>query len=180
VQLGFPLAAYATIVLAGDTLSAIAARLAGKITGASAAGAAITMPSRLNLAAATTTPQAVATEVRRQDQGFRVSCWCPNPAQRDTTAGLIDNAIAAMRDANGNFTRFMPIRTGETGWTRYLRTYVDDKPTKAGVWRRDLLYQIEYGTTLIESNPLMLFGGGTLSAGIPTIATAPIGALPPA
>lgn len=154
--------AYAYAALAGDTLTTVAAALAAKIPGATSTGPVLTMPSALDAAAVVMVPQPSATEVRRQDQGFRVSIWCSTPTQRDTVAGLIDNAFASLRDANGNFTRFLPIKQGEVAWIRYLRSYTVDTPTRSALWRRDLLYQIEYGTTLLELDPVMLFGAGTL------------------
>lgn len=162
IETGAPIAAYAYMAQSGDTLASVSTAIAAKIPGASSTGAAVTLPSPLNLSAAVMTPQSIATEVRRQDQGFRISCWCNTPTMRDTVAGGIDNAIAGMRDANGNLTRFMQIKTGETGWVRYLRSYASDVPTKATLWRRDLLYTVEYPTTLIEQDPAMLFGGGAL------------------
>jgi hypothetical protein len=158
IQAGAPVQAYATAVLSTDTLATLAARLAGLISGATVQGAEIVMPATVNLQAAVMVPNTSATEVRRQDQGLRLTVWAPSPALRDTTASLIDQAIAALRDINGNLTRFLTILPGETGPIRYLRTYVDDKPQKAGVWRRDLLYHVEYPTTAIETDPAMLFG----------------------
>ena len=156
--------AYAYRVLAGDTLPSVAAALAALIPGAISAGPVLTLPSNVEDGAAVMTPQPVSTEVRRQDQGFRISCWCANPTQRDIVAGLVDRALAGLRDANGNFTRFLTITSGgEVGWIRYLRSYTFDNPSKDAVWRRDLLYEVEYSTALLETEPVMLFGVGTLA-----------------
>jgi len=144
------------------------------------AGGLFTFAPTYPIAAAVMVPQPVLTEVRRQDQGFRVSCWCTTPALRDLTAGLIDNAIAGLRNASGNLTRFLPIATTpQMGWIRWARTYVNDVPSKDNLWRRDEVYMIEYPTTLLESDPAMLFGGGTLSIGTPAVGTAQMGAPQP-
>ncbi len=145
--------------LSSDTPATIAAAIAGLTPGAAATGAVVTMPSPLNVTGAVMVPQQASIEVRRQDQGFRISCWCNTPATRDTTAALIDNAIAGLRDANGNLTRFMPILPGASGWIRYLRGYVNDVPTKDTLWRRDLSYMVEYPTTNISVDPAVLFAG---------------------
>ena len=157
--------ASAYAALAGDTPTTIAAALAAKIAGATASGPVLTLPSPLNVVALTMVPQSVLTEVRRQDQGFRVSCWCPTPAARDAICAMIDAGLAGLRDANGNLTQRFTIKPGDVGWLRYKQTGTNDLPSRDRVWRRDLLYTVEYPTTAIEADPLMLFGGGALNAG---------------
>ena len=106
IQGGSPLAAYAYIIQAGDTLATVAAALAAKVSGATAAGAVITMPNALHLSVGTMTPQTVMTTTRQQEQGFRVSVWAPTPQVRDALAGAIDNAIAGLVGPTGVPTRW--------------------------------------------------------------------------
>jgi hypothetical protein len=158
-------AAYAYLIQPGDTAATVAAALAAKVPGATVAGAVITLPSGLDAAAVAMVPQPVATEVRRQEQSIRVSCWCSSPDQRDATAGLIDNALASLRTAGGAFTQFLQVKPGEMARVVYQRSYTGDAPTKDALWRRDLVYSVEYGTSYLELDPVMLFGAGTINAG---------------
>jgi hypothetical protein len=155
--------AYAYVVQGSDTLDSIAATMAGKIPGASASGQVITLPNTLNLAAGAFALQPELTEVRRQLQGFRVSTWCPTPAARDAICSLIDGGLAGLKDSYGNFTRFMPLSDGSTAWIKYQHTGSNDYPARDRVWRRDICYGLEYPTTILEQDPTLLFGGGSLT-----------------
>lgn len=171
IQFGAPTAtqAFAYIVTATDTLVSIASALAAKITGASATGAVLTLPSSLDATVAVMVPQSVLTMTRQQDQGIRVTVWAQTPQVRDGVSAIIDAGIANLRDANGNLTERFTIKPGENGWIRYLRTGADDKAVRDGVWRRDLFYNVQYATTAIETDPTMLFGGGSLTITPPQV-----------
>ena len=179
LQGGSPLRAYAYICQAGDTLATAAAALAAKIAGATVSGVVITMPTALNVAARTMNPQTVMTVTRQQEQGLRVSVWAPTPQARDALVSLIDNALAGMKNANGFLTRFFGVGAYESARLVYRTSYTNDMPSRDRAWRRDLCYTVEYPTTLIESDPIMLFGGGIETIGNPAAATQQIGALPP-
>lgn len=109
---------------------------------------------------------AALREVRRQVQGLRVSCWCPDADVRDTVAGLADMAFAGLLDSHGNPTEFITLPAGDTARVRYAASLTVDATTKDGPWRRDLRYQVEYGTTVLQTQPEMLFG--SLGLTIPT------------
>ena len=179
LQAGSPLRAYAYICQSTDTLATAAAAIAGKVSGATSLGPVITMPTGLNLSAATMAPQPVLTVTRQQEQGVRISVWAPSPQARDAIVGLIDNALAGMKNAAGFQTRFFAVGTYESARLSYRTSYTNDMPARDRIWRRDLCYSVEYPTTLIESDPIMLFGGGTETIGNPAAATQQIGALPP-
>lgn len=163
VRFGSPVAAYAYIVQAGDTLTAVAAALATK-AGGSSVGAVLTLPSPINAASATMTPQPVATVTRQQEQGIRVSIWAPTPQARDGISSAIDSAISGLRNANGFFTRFFSVGTYEAARIVARTTYTNDMPARDRIWRRDLCYTVEYPTTLLEQNPQALFVGGPMWA----------------
>ena len=164
IQAGAPPQAYAYAVQSADTTSTIAAALAAKLTGASASGPAITMPTVLNLQAAVMVPQAAGTVTRQQQQGIRVSIWAPTPAARDAIVSLIDGAIAGLKNSAGAYTRFFPVTAYESAKIDYAGSFTNDMPARDRVWRRDIRYRVEYCTTDIEQFPEMLFGGGTLTA----------------
>lgn len=179
IQAGAPLKAYAYIAQTGNALATVASALAAKISGATVAGAAITLPTGLNIAARVMVPQTVYTIVRQQQQGLRVSIWAPTPSARDALASLCDNALASLKAASGQFTRFMPVNTYEAAKVDYRSTFTNDMPARDRVWRRDLCYTIEYPTCFIESDPTVLFEGGTLTIAPPSGATQQMGAIAP-
>ena len=179
IAAGSPLAAHAYIIQAADTLASIATALAAKIAGATAAGPVVTLAARLNLVAGVMVPQTVLTITRQQEQGFRISVWTATPAARDILAGQVDNALSAIHSAGGMLTTFFAVTPYESARLMYRTTYVSDMPARDRLWRRDLLFNVEYPTTLIEQDPIMLFGGGTESIGV-TGTVHQIGALPPA
>lgn len=131
-----------------DTLASVAAELAGMIPGASASGATVTLPTPV-FAARVGMDQCAGLEVRRQEQVIIVSCWCPTPAARDALCSVVDLALA-------NATTF-PLADGWSCYLRYRGTWVDDKPSKARVWRRDMRYSAEYPTVQRAVQPEMLF-----------------------
>lgn len=166
VRTGLPSAAYAYKAIAGDTLTTIAAALAAKVPGATSIGAVITLPTITGAAAAVMAPQPAMTITRQQVQGMRLTVWAPSPGKREAIAKAVDTALASMRNANGSFTRFFPVGTYEAARLQYRSTYTFDTPTRDQVWRKDLCYSVEYPTTLLEQNPLAMFIGGALWAGV--------------
>jgi hypothetical protein len=95
-------------------------------------------------------------QARRQEQSFRVTCWCPTPATRDTVAIAIDQAIAVLR--------FIDLPDGTQGRLLYEGTTEFDQSQDALLYRRDLLYTVEYPTTVTVLQPRMLFGDLVLNA----------------
>jgi hypothetical protein len=89
-------------------------------------------------------------ETRRQLQEFLVTVWCNTPSQRDAVSSLVDGTLAPIN--------WLPLADGTTGWLKYADTFVDDAPTKETLWRRDLFYTVEYGTTQVRPVTQMLFG----------------------
>ncbi len=99
------------------------------------------------------------SELRRQEAGFRVTFWCPDPDTRDQVAALVDLAMAG--------STFMDVG----GWACRVQAFggsSTDENSAGGVWRRDLLYSIEYPTVANETLPAMLFGVADVN-GVPFI-----------
>ena len=65
--------------------------------------------------------------------------WCPDPAVRDTVAGAIDTALASLR--------FIALPDGTQGRLIYAGGADFDQSQDAALYRRDLLYGVEYATT---------------------------------
>ena len=136
----------------GDTPGVVAAVLAALIRTVRPAelhGDGILLPGGLGIAARVVADGVGGTELRRQRAGFRVTAWCPDPASRDRVAGCVDGALAAVR--------FLDVG-GWGCWLRLSGGSVLDTGSVAGVWRRDLLYSVEYPTVADSSLPSMLFG----------------------
>ncbi len=149
--------AYACRLRDGDTPGAVAAVLAGLVRvdrPVELHGAAVTLPGGRGLLARVMADGAGGTELRRQVQPMRMSLWCPVPAVRDRLAALLDLAAAAspMLDVGGWACR-----------VRAAGGVTTDEGAAAGVWRRDLVYSVEYPTVLAKALPTMLWG--TVSAG---------------
>ena len=97
----------------------------------------------------------VRQEVRRQEQGFRITCWCPNPATRDAAAGAIDQSLSGQR--------FISLPDGTSGRLTYAGNTVFDQSQNARLYRRDLTYNVEYATVISRTQPSMLFGNLVLN-----------------
>lgn len=131
---------YAYAVQAGDTLASIAAALAGKVPGATAAGAQITIPAAGRIQAIRVGSNGVLVrEIGRQERVFRISVWSDTPANRNALASLIDASLRAVSSL------LMPDQF--LARIAYVRTGVIDAAQNEGVYRRDLDYAVEYSTT---------------------------------
>lgn len=95
-------------------------------------------------------------EIKRQIQGFRVSLWCGDPATRDAAAAVIDQALAA--------ANFIALADGSCGHVSFSGGTTTDSGAEAALYRRDLIYTVEYPTTLAAVTPAMLFGVGEIAA----------------
>jgi len=152
----YPPTAYAYRVQAGDTATVAAAALAAQISGATASAGTVT--TLLPCTASLGVDQTALMEVARQTQGFRISCWCFSPADRDMVAKAVSLALVGMLDANGNPTQFFVLPTGETAWVTPRTRYRVDATQKAGLWREDICVMVEYGTTISQQQSEMIVG----------------------
>lgn len=145
-------AAHAYRVRAGDTPGVVAAVLAALVRQNRPAvlqGDGFLLPGGVAVAARVVTDGIGGTELRRQRAGFRVTAWCPGPMERDRVAGCVDAGLAAVQFLDAG---------GWGCWLRLSGGSVADAGSVAGVWRRDLLYSIEYPTVAAGALPSMLFG----------------------
>ena len=146
--------------LAGDTPASVAAALAlalKPVRAASVSGATLTVPGATDLEARVTADQTGMRETRRQRVAVRVVCWCPDPALRDATATAIDGALSAVD--------FVSLPDGSAGRLRYVASLPTDRAQDAALYRRDLLYSVEFATTLTTTLPSLLFGDTQVTAG---------------
>jgi hypothetical protein len=130
---------------ATDTPTTIATALAAlisAITPATNAGAVITIPAAIKLTARIGNVGSVIQEVKRQKKSFRITVWCNSPQVRDAIARVIDPQLAKMN--------FISLPDGSAGRMRYEKTAPDDMTQKAFLYRRDLVYSVEYATTITQ------------------------------
>ena len=141
---------------AGDTPASVAAalaRLLQPLRVASAIGAVLTVPSTLRLVARVAADQSVLRITRRQRQTFKVSCWCPDPATRDAVGSAIDAALSGVD--------FLGLADGTSGRLLAVSSSVSDRWEDAALYRRELIYSVEYATTIAQSLPRMTVGIAT-------------------
>ena len=148
---------YATV--AGDSPSLVAANLAvlaraDQIVDLS--GATLTIPGASRLTARVVARVAAVSELRRQVQSFRVTCWCPSPAIRDQVASAIDLALAQ--------SLFIALPDGTGGRLLSAGGATIDRAEDAALYRRDLVCSVEYPTTITQIQPAMLYGAGIVNA----------------
>lgn len=152
--------AYVYRTQAGDTPALVAANLAAQARAdwmVMLAGPAVTLHGPARVIARVAADASVLKEIRRQEQGFRITCWCPTPASRDVTATTIDQALAGIT--------FLDMPNSTRARIIYNGTAVFDQSQDALLYRRDLLYRVEYPTIVAAIQPSMLFGDLSLSAG---------------
>jgi len=145
-----------------ETPSLVAAILAAAIAPirpAIATGASVTTPGARSLIARTVADASATRELRRQRQTFRITAWCPTPTSRDSACAAIDDLFAA--------TPFLTLADGTAARLRFTSTTTFDQSQDAALYRRDLLYSVEFPTTQTATQPAMLFG--TLGLGAVTI-----------
>ena len=136
----------------GDSASLVAAALAVQIRAARSAVSSnrtVHLPGGRGILARVVADGDGGQEVRRQECRFRLTFWCPDPTLRDSLVGLVDAALADLT--------FLDV--GD--WACRLRIAGDsssDEGSAAGIWRRDLMYSVEYPTIIKQTLPSMLFG----------------------
>lgn len=145
----------------GDTPALVAASLAASVRQArpaQLAGSSVTVPGVGRLLARIVADSPATRELRRQDATFRITAWCPTPELRDQASAFIDAAFADRRTLDV---------AGEPCRLRYVGTSSSDEGQSSNLYRRDLLWQVEYPTTIRVQLPTQLFGTTATNA-IPT------------
>ena len=146
----------------GDTPALVAAILAAAVNAdrpAISSGASVFTPGAVPTAR-TVADGTMTTEIRRQVQTFRITAWCPSPDLRDAACAVLDTVFAA--------TPFLTLIDGSAARLTFVSTTTFDQSQDASLYRRDLLYAVEYPTTLVATQPSMLFGTVGIGADIIT------------
>ena len=140
---------YTYSVQAGDSPTSIAAALAALInatvSGTSSAGPVISLPANARIGALRVGGVGTSVkEVRRQERLFQITIWANSEANRTALARPIDAALAGAE----RFT----LADQSSARLIYKSSPVLDTTQKANLYRRDLLYTVEYPTLLTEQD----------------------------
>lgn len=163
---------YTYVVQTADTLNSAAAGLAAAINadppGASSAGPVIAVAGAALIGGArvAVTGQ-YAREVRRQNRPVQITVWAPTPQIRSAIASAIDVALAD--------TRFLSLADQKARMV-YRSSSITDSGQKDRAWRRDLIYAIDFGTTVVKTTTTVAAEVVTVAAQGPdqTVAATPV------
>lgn len=133
---------YSYGVTASDTLNSVAAGLAALIPAATASGAVVTITNAHALTGMVSTAGTSIKEVGRQERVIQVTIWAPDPTKRTTVAKAID---AAMRQQYR-----ITLADDTVAHVSYRGSPITDMLSKQRLFRRDLLYGVEYATTITQ------------------------------
>jgi hypothetical protein len=137
----------------GDSAALVAASLADQVRTTQICWlqqSRLSIPGAVTLVARTTGLAAVLQEWARQAQELRISVWAGSPALRDQVCGAIGAGLSQIA--------FLTLADGSAGRLLYRKTASFDDDQVASVYRRELVYEVEYGTTVTVQTPTMLFG----------------------
>jgi hypothetical protein len=152
---------YAYRVKSGDASDQVAANIKQAIQGtrfASVQGTRITVPGAAAIAVRVVCDNRSTFESRRQEKNVRVICWCPSPLIRDSVAAAIDYALDQID--------FLPLPDNTQARIVYRNTESYDQAQNALLYRRDLVYTIEYPTVTTLQQPSMVFGSSNTNGTI--------------
>lgn len=136
-----------------DTLNTIAAALSTligvNVPGTINVGSAVMLPQGANLGAVRVgVTGSSVLEIKRQEKQFRIIIWANSPQNRTALAKALDRGLAAFTFIN------LPDLTA--GRIRYHNNWETDNAQKQLLYRRDLIYTVEYGTILSQTNPQII------------------------
>ena len=129
----------------------LAAIVAGTTTGAT-----LTFPATSPVLARTGSIGQYQRFIRHQTQMYRVSCWAPNFQSRD--------AICSMLDARLSDINWLQL-SDQQAWMIWGGSRTNDLTTKAQIWRRDLLFQVTFWTSLSQAVSPVMFPVSTVTGG---------------
>ena len=132
--------AYVYAVQAGDTLASIATALAALVNAdqtATAAGAVVTIPGAKYISPRVGGQGVAVRETRRQEQGYQITVWANCFDQRDPIAAAIDSALSGIPHLT---------LADQSAALRFKSSRQDDSQQKEGIYRRDLMYAVEFST----------------------------------
>ena len=82
-------------------------------------------------------------ELKRQERLIQIGIWADSPTHRDAIASALDPAIASMT--------WLVMPDTSMARLRYKSSPVSDRFENSTLFRRDLMYDVEYGTNEIQT-----------------------------
>jgi hypothetical protein len=150
---------YVYRIQAGDSADLVASNLERLIEAdriASVRGNNITIPDAGSIVVRVVCDRLASFESRRQEKDVRIICWCPTPPIRDAVTSAIDTTL----DQIG----FLALPDASQARIVYRNTTSYDQSQNALLYRRDLVYTVEYPTITTIRQPSMLFGASNLNS----------------
>lgn len=159
---------YVYAVQSSDTLTGIATALATLINvaipGTTNAGPVITLPAAARLGAARIGVTGTSImEVSRQEKEMQIAIFADSPAHRTSIAKIIDPALKSMT--------FIALPDFTSGRLRSRSSRESDGAQKQAIYRRDLIYTVEYATTQTRVDPQVIAIGMTVQIAPNSVAT---------
>ena len=148
-------------IQAGDNPELVASNLAGLVRATRVANvhqATVRIPGATLVKVRTTCDRAAFAESRRQEKDLRIAFWCPTPEIRDSVTAVVDLAIDRFS--------FVPLPDNTQARIAYRNTSSYDQAQSALLYRRDLIYTIEYPTVSVVQQPSMIFGAAGINGNI--------------
>lgn len=146
---------YVVGAAAGETPAQLAAALQALIVadvpGASVLGAALTLPAGARIGALRVgSTGSVIREVGREEKQFWLMVYSSSPQSRAAVADAFD---APLRDV-----RRLALADGTSAQVAYAGQRDDDMTQKQRVYRRTLLFNLEFAATITEAAPQIVAG----------------------
>lgn len=151
-------APYVYRVQSGDTVDQLASNMAQLIQStcpATANGSVVVIQGARSIVARVVCDATGVRESRRQEKDIQLACWCPDPASRDAVALAIDSSLAE--------TPFVTLSDSTNAHLYYKNTSIFDQAQNARLYRRDLIYSVEYPTVATACMPEMIFGDAVIN-----------------
>lgn len=98
-----------------------------------------------HLSVSATTPGTAVKELHRQIKDFQVTVWAPTPGLRDRIGSAIDTALSEQCHIDLN--------DGTPAQLLYARQFDSDRSENWHVYRRDLIFSVNYATTRTITAP---------------------------
>jgi hypothetical protein len=152
---------FAYRIQASDTPELVAANLGQSIQAiriATLQGADITIHGATSIVIRVVCDNPASFESRRQEKDLRIICWCPTPSIRDAIVSALDTSIDKLA--------FLSLPDASEARIIYRNTASYDQAQNALLYRRDLIYTVEYATITTTQQPSMLFGASDLNNNI--------------
>ena len=135
-------------VQSNDTLITVATAMANQIPGATSSGAVITLASGNSVVARTGGVGTAVRELRRQAKDFQITVWAPTPAMRAQIGAAVDQQLS---ENSG-----ISLGDGTPSLLLYARQFDSDASENYLLYRRDLIYTVNYATTQTIAAPQII------------------------